>query len=65
MGKVKLEPSQNPDKIYKNETQFYSLTGTHEGVHTTSDNIKLQRRGQDAETPAYNIEDQSRQQLGN
>jgi RHS repeat-associated protein len=64
-GKVNLEPSANPDKIYKTESQFYNLTGTHEAVHTTSANIKLQRRNKDAETPAYQKEDQSRSQLKN
>lgn len=61
--KVKLEPSQNPDKLYKTSTQFYNLGGVHETEHTKSSNIKLQRRGQDAEAPAYKIEAQSRKQL--
>jgi len=62
-NKVKLEPSQNPDKIYKTTDQFYNLAGVHETEHTKSSNIKLQRRRQDAETPAYKIEAKSRKQL--
>jgi len=64
-GKVSLEPSQNPDKIYQSQTQFYNLAGTHEAEHTKSANIKLQRRGRDAEAPAYKIEERSRSQLKN
>ena len=65
VGKINLEPSSNPDKIYRTETQLYNLGGTHESVHTMSANIKLQRRNRDAETPAYQLEDKSRSQLKN
>ncbi len=62
---IEVQPSQNPDKIYKTEAQFYNLTGVHEATHTTSANIQLKKTGKDAEAPAYENEAKSRSQLKN
>lgn len=55
---------KNQSYIYKSFREFYYLTGVHEIVHTTSKNIAVSRKLEDAETPAFKKELKARRKLG-